>query len=232
MSKLANNTGVLMEDLGRNAEAFAAYQASLELSTNNISALLNSAALAQREGLPEAGELEGILYKLARRMKRRPPLWSLSGVYGTVRTPEVFAKRGMAWAMSGKPDLAVAELRKAAAAGAPRAQIELALAQVAAMQQQNEQSEAHYESVLAEHPDNVPALLGIARLAMRRGNWDMAAEHLKRARDAGAPDAVLVPGEALLDALAGRPAEAQAKLLEQVAGDNPPLEAWKRFWTG
>ena len=226
LSKLANNTGVLMEDLGRNAEAFAAYQASLELSTNNISALLNSAALAQREGLPEAGELEGILYKLARRMKRRPPLWSLSGVYGTVRTPEVFAKRGMAWAMSGKPDLAVAELRKAAAAGAPRAQIELALAQVAAMQQQNEQSEAHYESVLAEHPDNVPALLGIARLAMRRGNWDMAAEHLKRARDAGAPDAVLVPGEALLDALAGRPAEAQAKLLEQVAGDNPPLEAW------
>ena len=58
LSKMANNTGVLLEEMGRTREAFAAYQVSLELVTNNISALLNGAALAQREGLPEAAAFE------------------------------------------------------------------------------------------------------------------------------------------------------------------------------
>lgn len=226
LSRIANNAGVLLEDLGKPREAFAAYQASLELSTNNISALLNSAALAQREGLPEAGELEGLLYKVARRLKRRPPLWSLSTVFGTVRTPEVFAKRGMAWAMSGKPDLAVAELRKAAAAGAPRAQIELSLAQIAALQQQGQQSEAHFQAVLAEQPGNVPALMGLARLAMGRKDFDAAAAFLKQARENHAPEAGLVPDEALLDALAGRVEEAKAKLLLLVKQDQASPQAW------
>ncbi|MBP7829355.1 MAG: tetratricopeptide repeat protein [Kiritimatiellae bacterium] len=226
LSKLANNAGVLLEDLGKTREAFAAYQASLELSTNNISALLNSAALAQREGLPEAGELEGALYKIARRMKRRPPLWSLSSAFGTVRTPEVFAKRGMAWAMSGKPDLAVAELQKAAAAGAPRAQIELGLAQIAALQRQGEQSETHFEAVLAEHPGSVPALMGMARLALGRNDFEAAAGFLKRARENNAPDELLLPEEALLDALAGRAAEAKGKLLTLAKQDKAPPLAW------
>ncbi len=226
LSRMANNTGVLLEDLGQNKEAFAAYRAALELNTNNISALLNSAALAQREGLPEAGAIEGNLYKIARRMKRRPSLWSLSAMYGTVRTPEVFARRGMAWAMSGKPDLAVAELRRAAAAGAPRVQIELALAQIAALRQQGDQSEIHYQSVLDEHPGHTAALLGMARLAMRRNDFEAAADFLKRAREHQAPDALIVPDEALLDALAGRTDEAKAKLLAMVKqGDTPP-QAW------
>ena len=45
MSLVANNLGVLMEDLGRKPHAFAAYAEARQLDEGNVSALLNQRAM-------------------------------------------------------------------------------------------------------------------------------------------------------------------------------------------
>ena len=224
VSRSANNAGVLLEELKRPDLAYEAYRAAMQLNTNNASALLNSLVLAKAGDKPELKALESDLDAYARGRRRRLPLWALASQYGYVRNPEVYASRGMAWALSGKSDLAVAELKKAVELGGPREQF--SLAQVLEMQQMDAESEEIYTAVLQKHPEHAGSLLGMVRLSLRKGDLDAAEGYLDRLRQTTISPVLLKLEEAMLDGLRGRTAEAKDKLQAVVKEDVQNSRAW------
>jgi tetratricopeptide (TPR) repeat protein len=220
VSKVANNTGVLLEDLGKKKEAFEAYGAARTLDTNNVSALLNQLTLAHAESLPEEPKLQGELADYERRLRGRLDIWLLSYHYGYVRNPEAFANRGWLWAMSGKPKIAINEMRKAVAMGADKQKAELAMASFYSMQHMTDESEQMYLSILKDNTTNQTALLGLTRLSLRKMDFDAARTYLARLRQSGADDVSVGVEEAIVESVAGNISAAKAKLLK-LAEDNP-----------
>lgn len=226
LGKMANNTGVLLEDLGATNEAFQAYQAAMSLDTNNLSALMNSVWLAQRESRPEKAKLEAAFEAFARRLHGPVRIWSLAYNYGYVRNPEMFAQRGWAWAMSGKPNLAANEMQKAVSLGVDKQTADLAVASFYFMQNMDVESERTYVAILEQNPQNQSAILGLARVAMRKGDFDTARGYLNRLREMKAADDVVRMEEAFVEALSGNVKESM-RMLNKLVEQNPKnVKAW------
>lgn len=68
---------------------------------------------------------------------------------------------------------------------------------------------AHFETSLKLKPDNVPALLNLARIAEQRGNLAGAAARLTAARRIDPSDTAVLVNLATVDVKLGRPAEAE-----------------------
>lgn len=226
VSKVANNTGVFLEDVGKNDLAFQAYQQARRLDTNNLSALLNMLSLAQRESLPERAAIENEYEGFLRRLRTKLNLWSLAYNYGYVRYAEVFAERGMAWAMSGKPNIAISEMQRALSLGANRQKVGLAIASFYLMQQKGGESEQAFLDVLKGEPDNVVALLGLTRATMQKGEYETARGYLARLRELNAPAVVVSLEEAVLESLSGNTEAAKGILNKLVEEDQGNLRAW------
>jgi tetratricopeptide (TPR) repeat protein len=199
VSKSANNLGVMLEDAARSEDAVACYQAALQLDTNNISALLNWLWLAEREKRPDLDRLQLQAEDFARRLRSRLRVWALAQQYGYVRAPEAFTRRGWAWVLSGKAGVGVQDMRRAADLGAPSERVDLALASAYAAQDLQEESEAAYDRVLADNPDNVAALIGKLHLVVRKGAVEKAMELLGRLRALGVPQDVTAVEEATIE---------------------------------
>lgn len=202
-SKVANNLGVYLEDAGRSDLARESYLESRLLNTNNLSALLNLYTLARHDKRPESGAYEKELRETLKGVSIRAIIWSLGRYYGYVRTPELYAGRGYAWALSGKPNLALAEMQRAMAmnGGGPGAQ--LALAGMYLTQNQADESERSYVDVLRQNPTNIPALFGIVRATVRQGKFDEARGYLNRLRELKAPAAAVLKEQAVVASLSG-----------------------------
>ena len=120
---VANNAGVLLEDLGRDDEAYEVYGIVRSIDPDNISALLNRVEMLHRkekEGFHAADRaaIEKELREFVSKMKHRLPIWSLSRSFGYVRSPILFAQLGWNWALSGQPGMALAAMPRAADAAA------------------------------------------------------------------------------------------------------------------
>ena len=226
VSKMANNTGVLLEDLGKTKEAVEAYKAARTIDTNNVSALLNQLTLAHAESLPDEAKLQGELADYERQIRGRLDIWLLSYHYGYVRNPEAFANRGWLWAMSGKPKVAVAEMRRALAMGADKQKAELAMASFYSMQRKPDESEQMYLSVLKNDATNQTALLGLARLSLRKMDIDSAKAYLARLRESGADEVVVGVEEAIVESVAGDIPAAKAKLIKLAETNPDRLSIW------
>ncbi len=226
LSKVANDTGVFLEDQGDSQRAFEAYQEARLIATNNISALLNMLSLAQRESRPELPELQKDFDSLVSHLRGRLRVWSLANAYGYVRYPEFFAGRGWAWAMSGKPNVAISEMKRAVALGANEQQAQLSMASFYLMHQMTDESEKQYLKLYEEDPKNQPALFGLARVAMRKGDFDSARGYLSKLRELGASEQGVNYEQAVLEALAGNLAEAKRILNELVEANPKNLSAW------
>ncbi len=224
LSLVANNTGVMMEDAGRPVEAYAAYQKARELDPDNISAILNQLTLLRGgHAAPDAAQVEQDFKKMAEGLKNRLQIWSLSRVYGYVRMPEAYANLGFAWAYSGQPALAVAGYKRAidlATAGKDRLSQGLAMAYVA--QDQHEAGEAVLRGILANNPTNVPALVSLARMAVREAKFKEAGEFLDRIRATGVARTELAVEYAVLHLAAGDAARARV-VLQELADTKPDL---------
>lgn len=114
---VANNLGVVLQDLGRDQDAFELYELVLgTIDCDNICALFNEFEMA-RAGVPAAvarkAEIEKQLKAIVDDPKRRYMLWSLSRYYGYIRSPEIFARMGYAWARSGQTGNAIAQVQRA-----------------------------------------------------------------------------------------------------------------------
>ena len=184
---VANNLGVLMQDLGRDQDAFALYELVLKtIDCDNICALFNEFEMA-RAGVPAAaarkGEIERQLKAIVDDPKRRYMLWSLSRYYGYIRSPEIFARMGYAWARSGQTGNAIAQVRRAIDFVPADRQAGLLnmMAAIYASGKQTQKSREVYNKVLAEDATNHDALMGLTRLALQDGAVAEAKKHLAKA---------------------------------------------------
>lgn len=225
-SKVANNLGVLLDEQGRSGDAFACYQQARVFTPENLSALMNKHVLAQRENLPEFEELEKELVRKTESLIGRVQPMSLAAIYGFVRVPELFVNRGLSFAMSGKADLAIRDMKRALTLSGDNPRLQIALAQIYFGQERDIESADYYAQVLAKDPDNAAALLGMMRLAARRGEVEEARRYLDVLKQTGAPPLAVKVEEATLEAISGSPALAMAMLQEVVAEQRDNLAAW------
>lgn len=232
---VANNAGVLLEDLGRDEDALQTYLFVREIDPENVSTILNLVELLNRKrddnfhpDLRE--EVEGSVKRLITELAgRRLPIWSLSRVFGYVRSPILFTQLGWSWAASGQPGIALSGIHRAEAiAATPAARIRARQAEGQLFWQQNDidASEAVFKQILKDDPTNSSAMISIARVQVRRGSLDMAREWLNRARDNGADKTTLAFEGATLDLAAGRAADARVKLNEVTDLQPNNIQAW------
>ena len=228
LSFTANNLGVLMQDLDRPHDAAAAYRQSRQFDPGNISALLNIYAMTRKD--PSVADAAAIRADMARLDENRKQggieLMSLSRSYGYVRSPTVFARMG--WAMSGQPGLAGSGLRRAIglADESDRGPLRQALAGLYLMQDNPAESETLYYELLVENPNNHVALLGMARVEMTRGHFEIARDYLARATSAGVPESLMELEWAALHIADGNLTSARERL-ETILKDQPmELRAW------
>lgn len=219
-ARQANNLGVYTEDQGKPELAATLYREALRFNTNNISALINLAASAKRLALPDQAELDSRLEAMVKEQESSYTVWSLSRLHGYVRAPEMFASRGWAWAISGKPGMAVREIKRAIRSGANTPAAQMALAQMYFAQEDDKSSEDIYRKMLAVNPDHAPAILGLARLAARQGDFAEARRGLARLRQLNISPETLNLEEAMVEAMAGDLDKA-AKLLADVLKRQP-----------
>ncbi|MCF7838988.1 MAG: tetratricopeptide repeat protein [Candidatus Marinimicrobia bacterium] len=213
LSRLANDLGVYCEDVGAPARAAQAYARSRAWDADNLSALMNQLLMAERAEDPAADALRTEFERRTGRETDPRQLWGLSFQYGLVRSAEVFVQRGLAWAMSGKSNLAVAQIRHAQSLGADNVRMQLALATLFQQGNNPSQSEGLFTAALQTDPEHPMALLGLARLRLRNANFPEAQNLLDRAAAAGAPPAEIELDRAIIMAFTGDPAEA----LQQIA---------------
>ncbi len=217
---VANNTGVLLEDLERRDEAYQVYKMVRQIDVENISALLNMAEILNRDPDFMPGDKEQVekeLRDFVDNMARRLPIWSLSRYFGYVRSPVLFAQLGWTWALSGQPGMAMAGLRRAEAISpslASRTRVRSDMADIFIQQGEDERGAAIYEEILKSEPDNQRALLSMARIETRRGAIDKARAWLERAAVAGTDRAEISLEQAAIDLAANQPEQARIKLQE------------------
>ncbi len=210
LSKVANNLGVIMEDLGRLEDAVTCYELSREYAEENISALLNLHALAKREDLAIFAALDEEFTKRFEGERLAVQPVSLAYTYGYVRFPEAYAKSGLAWAMSGKANMAIRELKRAASlATGEDAGLQLALGGLYFSQSMDEESRESFLDVLETKPGNPQALAGLMRLAVRNGNYDEARGYLEKLKALDLDENAVLIEEAVLEITSGNPAAAR-----------------------
>ncbi len=241
ISMVANNLGVLMEDLRQDSAndsekqtlaklAFQAYAKAREINPDNISALLNEVNMIDN-GYQATDEknIRNDLKKLSENMPAGIDMWSLSYRQGYIRMPDAFVQLGWTWALSGQPGLAFTGLKKAMALmpDGEKGHIKQRLADMYFMQKEDDESEALYYELLVEDPQNQQALLGSARVACRKGDFQRAGELLKRAETAGVDPSQMVFEKALLSLCEGNTKQARVEL-EKLVEKNP---AFVKGWT-
>ena len=185
---IANNLGVLLQDLGDDAGAFEMYELVLgTIDCDNICALFNEYEMA-RAGKKEVQarkreieqQLKGIVDDASRRYQLRP----LSSYYGYIRSTEFFVRSGLHWARSGETGYALEQIRYAidlTSSDAPPKELLNMMASYYAQGRQVVKSREKYQEVLAKDANNHEALIGLWRLSLQEGAVDEAKSYLERA---------------------------------------------------
>lgn len=229
---VANNLGVLLQDMGEDDEAFEAYKKARAMDPKNISALLNIYTMAA-EASVESGKPDtryGNIREIQKQMEDlisdddRRNLWSLSMRYGYVRSSSAFAETGWLWARSGKPGMAIAGFKKALdlLPEARRAPAMRALAGAYFLEKRNEQSRDIYLDMLEKDPGNPDALIGLARIRVREGDMAGARTLLEKARATGVSEIPISMEMAALELAAGN-LEGARSIMEGVTEREPEL---------
>jgi tetratricopeptide (TPR) repeat protein len=185
---VANNFGVLLEDSDRLEPAYAAYQAARSMDADNVSALLNMAAMVDAGRISDPdGEVKADLDALEAGMEKKYHIWSLARYYGTVRAPEAFAQLGWTWAYSGQAGMAISELEKAAdmLPSDRKGDVQELMADIFLQDNRATESEAIYREILARDKDNQAALLGMMRIRLGQRKFKDAEGFLSLAADRG-----------------------------------------------
>ena len=207
-SHAANNVAFLLERAKRSEDAWALYARTAAFDPDNVSCILNRAALFRKGLHPEASaeieaEMAGLQAKLA--ASKIDIRSNLASSFGYVSSPSAFLDLGWRWAMSGMSTLALNSLHRAAEAAGVEHQgtIRGLIADIYRQSGDLEASESAYLSVLAEDPGVPDALIGLVRICVMRGDFEGARRHLDQARAAGVPQERLLFETAAMDLAAG-----------------------------
>ena len=230
ISMVANNLGVLLADLGYTNQAFTAYTKARDICPQNISALLNQYSMI-KEGYKTdlAAAIRKQFDELAQVSKDEQQFYirPFTRFFGYVRTPEALANYGWAWARAGSPTLAVANMKKAFDLEHGNSdQTKHALAFFYMTQNQEEQSETLYRELLAKNENDGASYLGLANIAMKKGNLKEAATLIETAEKKGADKAQTALARAVLLLTSGDMDKA-CIVLNELVNTNPDMpQAW------
>ena len=207
-SHAANNVAFLLERDKRLEDAWALYDRIAKFDPDNVSCLLNRAALFRKGLHPEASaeieaEMTGLQAKLA--ASKIDIRSNLASSFGYVSSPSAFLDLGWRWAMSGMSTLALNSLNRAVETAGVENQgtIRSLIADIYRQTGDLESSESAYLSVLAEDPGVPDALIGLVRICVMRGDFEGARRHLDQARLAGVPQERLLFETAAMNLVAG-----------------------------
>ena len=109
----------LSKIFGVSIEELLCLDESPEIDPENISTILNLVELLNRKRdenfhADKLSEIEGSIKRIIEDLKgRRLPIWSLSRVFGYVRSPVLFTQLGWSWAASGQPGIALSGIQRA-----------------------------------------------------------------------------------------------------------------------
>lgn len=229
---VANNLGVLLEDLEQDADAFKVYTYVHDtLDTENISALFNRFEMARR-GVAAASAnkdlIERELKDFIGNLKQKYPLWSLSRYYGYVRSPEIFARLGWGWALSGQTGAALAGVTRAInlLPTDQRTDAMQAMAAIYALSDDRSKTQAVYQDIIKSDPNNRTAMLGMARLAVQEGALDKAKSWLEKAAKSDDKRGALGVEWAVIHLMNNDVARARLALQEATDLQPKNLQAW------
>ena len=186
---VANNRGVWLQDRHRDDDAWKMYELVLnEIDHDNICAIFNEVGMVgakHPQAVAKQRDLERMLRAAVDDANRRYILWRLSAFYGYIRNPDIFIRLGHAWARSGRPGDALAQIRRAIdfVPTDRRAVLLNMMAALYASAHDERQSREIYEKVLARDARDHDALIGLMRLELLDGNSAKAIEYLQRAAE-------------------------------------------------
>ena len=184
---VANNLGVMLQDLGMDDDAFEMYELVLKtIDRDNICALFNEFEMARvgaKAAVPHKKDIERQLKAISDDPQRRYLLWSLSRYYGYIRAPEIFVRLGFEWARSGQVGNAIAQVQRAISFVPADRQAGLLnmMAAIYASGNQMQKSREVYQQVLDKDENNHDALMGMMRLSLQKGALDEAKDFLNKA---------------------------------------------------
>ncbi|MDD4118135.1 MAG: tetratricopeptide repeat protein [Kiritimatiellae bacterium] len=225
-SKVANNLGFAMIERGDAAGAEDLFRQARRLFPDNVSALLNLLTLAQAANSPEREAYEAEWEAFKERQMDSRVMWSLSSLYGYVHNTGYLVRHGMMWAVSGKPQMAEAEMRRASGGRAMDPRVKAFLARAYLQEGDLERSTEYYREALDENPADMGSLLMMVQLAIHAEDFPEAERLLTRAEEAGVPAEQLRFERAVLAYLQGHPDDALAALKTLVAQQRDDVRAW------
>jgi len=224
-AKAANNIGFGQVERGDETAALETFQQARRIAPDNISALLNLLTLARAQDRPEAAEYEAEWQAFQERQMDSRVMWSLASLYGYVHNTGFLVRNGMMWAVSGKPRMAEAEMRRAAGGQAVSPEVKAFLGRAYLHGGDVQRSAEFYREVLKEKPKDVQTLLMLANMSMAADEYDEAERLLAQAEEAGMAPEKLRFERVVLAILRGQPS-ALADLKELVRQDKSNLRAW------
>lgn len=225
-AKVANNIGFLQVERGDLDGAMATFRQARRIDPGNISALLNLITLAHQKNLPELAAYEAEWEEFKSRHVDSRVMWSLSSLYGYVHNTSLLVRQGMMWAVSGKPRMAEAELRRATGKQPVNAAIKAFLGRAYLHGGDLERSAQLYREAVAENPRDVKSLLMLAEMSMNAEDYEEAARLLDQVEAVGVSASTLRFERAALACLQGQTENALASLKELLKQDKENVRAW------
>lgn len=233
MGLVANNRGVWLQDQKRDDEAFDMYELVLnEIDTDNVCSLFNEIEMAGQKyarALSKKSELERHIKMIVDDKDRRYVIWRLGSFYGYIRNPEMFVRLGFAWARSGRPGDALAQIRRAIdfVPTEKRATLLNMMAALYATENDQAKSRRIYESILAKNQNDHDALVGMMRLKLLDGDSDAALHYLERAVKNSPSEGRRAQLELSMVSMMKNDLDgAKAMLKKLTAEDSKDLQAW------
>jgi len=233
MGLVANNRGVWLQDAKRDDEAFDMYELVLnEIDRDNVCALFNEIEMAgakYKRALDKKSELERRIGSIVDDKTRRYVIWRLSSFYGYIRNPDMFVRLGFAWARSGRPGDALAQIRRAIDFVPDDKKVSLLNMMAALYAIENDQLKSRkiYEAVLKKNSKDHDALMGMMRLSLASGDAKAATGYLERAVKASATNGHKAFFERAMLSMMKNDVEGAKTLLRKVLdADGRNLQAW------
>ena len=232
MGFVANNRGVWLQDKHRDDDAWKMYELVLNsIDRDNICSIFNEVAMVgakHNSAMTKQRDLERMLKSAVEDKSRRYILWRLGTYYGYIRDPAIFIRLGHAWAKSGRPGDALAQIRRAIdfVPTDKRTILLNMMANLYANENDQLKSRQIFESILAKNDRDHDALIGMMRLEMLAGNSARALDYLQRAA-AESQDKKRANIElAMASMMKGDFADARTRLRAAVDEDPSNQRAW------
>ena len=233
MGLVANNRGVWLQDAKRDDEAFDMYELVLnEIDRDNICSLFNEIEMAgakYKRALDKKSELERRIGSIVEDKSRRYAIWRLSSFYGYIRNPDMFVRLGFAWARSGRPGDALAQIRRAIDFVPDDKKLTLLNMMASLYASENDQLKSRriYEAILRRDAKDHNALMGMMRISLSNGDSKAATGYLERAVKASATNGNTAFFERAMLAIMKNDVEGAKSILRKVLdADGKNLQAW------